>query len=274
MRFLGHNLEKNSRQQRLSRYRSVPSFSHLADPDQLRQEAEKEGKKGEELRKAVEIKHVTAEYSEDSGYAEVRIVGPIDPWYYFSARRIIEWLDGLEGLKRIHLVITSPGGYVDEAQALYSDLRRKAKQGIKITSEGLGMVASAATDLLLAGDERSASDETIVMQHPIDVFSWLDGSKVEVEQQFSELMSMVNAYEAQNFGIMRERTGQDDETLRQWLIEPGEEWFSVSQAYDAGILNVKPDSYVEEDEEDGETQIRQQGNRLIEAFNQEAKQES
>ena len=97
-------------------------------------------------------------------------------------------------------------------------------------------MASAALDLFLAGDEREASDDTLIMQHPIHAFSFLEGARSQIEQQFAELMSQMDAYIALNFRIFRERTGQSDEILTQWLLEPGEQWFSVDQAFEFGLL--------------------------------------
>ena len=241
MRYLGHQFEHQSRQQRLKHYRAHPCFAHLQPPEEVQQQADPTP--GEDGKKKLEHRAIwQVDESDLSGRAELRIVGPLDSWFGFYPDEIIEQLDSQSDLQHIHLVISSPGGYIELAQTLYSDLRRRARQGTKITSEGLALVASAGLDLFLAGDERTASDDTVMMQHPIEGFTFLQGAKPEIEQQYKELMSQMDAYISLNHRIFAERTGQPTEVLDQWLLQPGEIWFSVDQAYDAGLLTQKPDT--------------------------------
>ena len=260
MRYLGKQFEHFSRQERLTRYRQHALFAHLIAPD----EQNKDGQRLEQ--RAV---WQVAEADSD-GRAEIRVVGPIDEWFGFDPAHIIEKLDAQSDLRHIHMVISSPGGYVELAQTLYSDLRRRARQGTRITAEGLAIVASAALDLFLAGDERSASDDTLLMQHPIDGFAFFGGCKVELEQQYGELMSQMDAYIQLNYRIMRERTGQPDAVLQGWLMQPGEMWFSVDQAYEYGLLTQKPADYEDKTQDDEAIQqraeqLQQQAAALIKA---------
>lgn len=67
------------------------------------------------------------------------------------------------GATNITLVINSPGGNVSMALQIYSLIRSLPAQ---ITTHGQGFVQSAATILLLAGNERSADKETRFLFHP------------------------------------------------------------------------------------------------------------
>ena len=250
MRYLGKQFEHFSRQDRLVHYRRHAQFSHLTAPE--------EGKDGKIEHRAV---WQVAEADSD-GRAEIKVVGPIDEWFGFDPAQIIEQLDAQSDLSHIHMVISSPGGYVELAQTLYSDLRRRARQGTRITSEGLAIVASAALDLFLAGDEREASDDTLMMQHPIDGFAFFGGCKLEMEQQYSELMSQMDAYIQLNYRIMRERTGQSDAVLQEWLMQPGEMWFSVDQAFEYGLITQAPAEYESKTTDEDEEAMQQKARRL------------
>lgn len=260
MRYIGLDFEKESRQQRLAHYRKQPGFEHLkapgeaqtadpnkqADPEkQVDPEKEEEGlahyREDCDLDDCEDDLCVLVSKVDENGYVEFRVIGPIERWYGFLPDRIIRALDKPE-VKHIHTVISSPGGYIELTQAVYSFLRRQAKKGVKVTSEGLALVASAGLDLFLAGDERTASDDTLFMQHPIHGWTCLGGSKPEITQQYNELMSHMDAFIGLNYRIFRERTGQSDEVLEQWLLQPGEIWFSVDQAYENGLLTEEPES--------------------------------
>ena len=271
MRYLGKEFEHFSRQDRLTHYRRHAHFAHLIAPDE---EGKVDPGKPEEGKRDFQHycymcgyeccecpKMWTLSSSDDSGRAELRIVGPLEEWLGFRPSQIIETIDAQPNLSHIHMVITSPGGYIELAQTLYSDLRRRARQGTRITSEGLALVASAALDLFLAGDEREVSDDTLLMQHPIHSFSFLGGAKSEIERQYDELMSQMDAYIALNFRIFKERTGQSDAVLQEWLIQPGEIWFSVDQAYEYGLLTQKPADYEDPSNNDDEA-MQQRAERL------------
>ena len=254
MRYLGHQFERQFRQERLAHYRRLPGFSHLATPP--------EEQTAQLAQFFLDTNRTISQASEPDGEGrvEVRIVGPLDDFLGFEPNGIIEQLDARQAdIRHIHLVINSPGGFIELSQTLYSDLRRRARQGVQVTSEGLALVASAAFDLFLVGDERTASDETIFMQHPIHGAHILIGTRSEMDQQHAENMSQMDAFIAQNYRIVQERTGQPEETLNQWLLEPGEVWFSVEQAFEHGITTQEPENLEQSAEPPA---VQQQANRL------------
>jgi ATP-dependent Clp protease protease subunit len=81
------------------------------------------------------------------------------------------WLDALQHWERrdpggeVTLDIMSPGGSVVEGLALYDQLMRMRRAGHRITTRGVGMVASMAAVILQAGDERVMDSRAKLMLH-------------------------------------------------------------------------------------------------------------
>lgn len=74
----------------------------------------------------------------------------------FNLSMLQEQLNGLTG--DLEIGINSPGGNVDEGFAIYSEIRRYAKEhNAKITTISEGQCSSIATVIFLAGDERIVS---------------------------------------------------------------------------------------------------------------------
>ena len=124
------------------------------------------------------------EFTTDGDETVVRIAGPIDDLYGVDTRAIIEELDRVQPNK-LRLLIDSPGGYVDEGLALYTDLRARARNGVSVATETRGIVASAASVIFLAGDQRSLTPGSMVMIHPpsgyLDILMF--GTAEEIEQR-------------------------------------------------------------------------------------------
>lgn len=81
------------------------------------------------------------------------------------------WLDALQHWERrdpgepIHVQIMSPGGSVTDGLAIYDTLMRLRRKGHYVTTHGSGLVASMATVLLQAGDERVLDSRAKMMLH-------------------------------------------------------------------------------------------------------------
>jgi len=81
------------------------------------------------------------------------------------------WLDALQHWERrdpgepIHVQIMSPGGSVTDGLAIYDTLMRLRRKGHRVTTHGTGLVASMATVLLQAGDERVLDARAKMMLH-------------------------------------------------------------------------------------------------------------
>ena len=166
------------------------------------------------------------------GAVTVRIQGPLDWWYGFDYREVITDLDKVQPTS-IHLLIESPGGFLSDGLALYSDLRGRAREGATITSEARGVVASAAVLPFLAADERIMTTGTQLMVH--DPWSWVFemGTVAEMRPQAEKTFKALKASERTLREVMVERSSKSLKKISQWLQD--ETWFSPTEAVDAGL---------------------------------------
>lgn len=81
------------------------------------------------------------------------------------------WLDALQHWERrdpgepIIVQINSPGGSVTDGLAIYDTIMRLRRKGHYVTTHGMGFVASMASVLLQAGDERVMDARAKLMLH-------------------------------------------------------------------------------------------------------------
>ena len=230
MLFLTHPSEPLTRQARLNHYRRHAPFQHLAEP---------------ERDEAGQLTHQVWEVQAADGVVHLSIVGPLDPYFGFDPAQIIHRLDAEDNLSRVRMTISSPGGYLELATILYSNLRQRAAQGVAIEGVAQGQVGSAALDLLLAADVRSMDSSTMVMTHPIEAMVLLGGPREDIEHEAANLLSTMDVHIEQNVRMFIQRTGQPDQVVRSWLVQKGETWFNDTAAFSAGLINVKPDDMAE-----------------------------
>ena len=177
---------------------------------------------------------IRAEDGDDKMF--VKIIGPIDSVWGFSAPALIRQIDRQQP-KSITIVITSPGGYAFEAMALYQDLRALSRSGVHIKIEVRFLAGSAAAMLYLAGDERTITEGSSVMIHaPYYPFFMISRARNNdsTKEEFESLMGALAAIETQFIDILRSRAGQSDETARDW-ITGADQWFSSAEAVEHGL---------------------------------------
>ena len=166
------------------------------------------------------------------GAVTVRIQGPLDWWFGFDYRAVIADLDKAQPTS-IHLLIESPGGFLSDGLALYSDLRSRVREGATITSEARGVVASAAVLPFVAADTRGMPTGTELMVH--DPWSWVFemGTVAEMRPQVEKTFKALKAGERTLREVMVERSSKSLKKISQWLQD--ETWFSPTEAVDAGL---------------------------------------
>ena len=244
MWILSQRHEEVTRLQRLAYYRQYAPFAQLAAP-----ERDEQGR----LRQEVAL------LEGDSGTARLAIHGPLDMWWGFDPGAIIQRLDQIENLQRIETTLGTPGGYVELVQVLYSDFRRRAREGVAISMEGQGLVGSAGLNLFMAGDERSIPSDTLLMTHPMEGLLVLQGRDDEIEQEAASVLVGMREFKQMNFRMFQERSGQPAETVRQWVLDPGEVWFNDQSAYENGLTTQEPENLEQSVEPPA---VQQQANRL------------
>ena len=175
------------------------------------------------------------EYAVDDGgdgRAVMRIQGPLDGYFNFSAKDMIAKLDELKP-RSILLLIESPGGFVAQGMALYADLRARARDGVEIIAETRGLVASAATLPYLAADERVTATGSQLMIHYPMAGLYAFGRSKQIMAEARKLESAMNTIEEMNREILNERAGIALDKAGEML--DAETWFSPKQALENKI---------------------------------------
>ena len=129
-------------------------------------------------------------------------------WGIVSLSSVQKQIDALGDLDDVDLIIVninSPGGEVHEGFAIYEKLVSLNK---KITTRGIGQVASIGTVIFLAGSEREAYDTLNFLIH----FPWsmAIGTADDFERQTEELRKI----EDKILDFYVKNTGADKEVLR------------------------------------------------------------
>ena len=135
--------------------------------------------------------------------------------------------------KYLQLVINSGGGDLNAAFAVIDIMRGSP---IPIRTVGLGLIASAAFAIFIAGEKghRTLTPNTSIMSHQ---YIWGNYGKEH------ELFSTVREYELTTERMLahyKKCTGLNEKQIREYLLPPHDVWLSGKEAKKLGICdNVK-----------------------------------
>jgi ATP-dependent Clp protease, protease subunit len=161
------------------------------------------------------------------------LFGEIDATTAYRFIAGFKWLDRTPGA--IHILLSSPGGSTDSGIAIYETMRTANNPTIV---EGMGIVASAAVPILLAGTVRFLNPSTRVMIHNISFE--IDGTLSTPEAtSISESAEHFNEW---YHGLIAARTGAKPKDVEKWCS--GETSFAADEAVKLGfadkVLPFKP----------------------------------
>lgn len=146
-------------------------------------------------------------------------------WGLFSNQFIVNQISAApKGFDEVELTINSPGGDVVEGFAMYDYLR---SLGVKITTKGVGRVASIATVIFLAGDDRQIAENTEFMIH--NPWTLAEGDADSLEKSAEQLREIENKIASFYAGII----GAKEADLLALMAE--ETTFTAQQAIDMGF---------------------------------------
>lgn len=131
-------------------------------------------------------------------------------------------------VKTYNVYINSPGGHVGDALAIHDllvDLQGKKKI---VKTYGRGVVASAATFILLASDSPEMSENSFFMIHDVSGGVW--GSVDEVERQAQVMRKFNNAIR----DLYAKKTGMRKEDVSKLMSN--ETWFTAAEAKEKGFI--------------------------------------
>lgn len=146
-------------------------------------------------------------------------------WGGTSKEQIWEALDN-DNVDKLNVIISSPGGDAFEGLSMYDFLK-----GFKgtVTTYATGIVASAATFPLLAGDKVYMTPQSALMIHNASTVAWGDTAELtKAADVTAKIDRLINA-------IYAKKSGQESSTIKDWMN--AETWFTPEEALKAGLID-------------------------------------
>lgn len=171
--------------------------------------------------------------AEGSDTAEVTIHEEISRWYGVNAVSFLTEL-GAAAAKatNIRVSINSYGGHVVEALAMFNGLRALAKAGKKIESRVIGMAASAASYIAMAGDKIIMPRNTAMLLHkPANGFTSGRGTA----EDHRETASMLDSVDSMLMPAYKARFKGTDAELE--AIMDNEELLTAERCLELGLCD-------------------------------------
>lgn len=129
--------------------------------------------------------------------------------------------------KTLNLYVNSGGGHVGDAMAMHDYLQELEAKGVTVNRIGRGIVASAATYLVM-GKNSSLSENSFFMIHNISMVAYGDINQVENQAKAGR------KFNDRIRDFYAEKTGKPVETITAWMNK--EKWFTAQEAKDNGFV--------------------------------------
>lgn len=134
------------------------------------------------------------------------------------------------GVTDIVCSINSLGGYVTEAMAIHDFMVQLQNNGTKVNCIGTGIVASAATYILMASRNASMTENSFFMIHNVSGYAY--GDVNQVENQAKTLRKFNDTIR----DFYANATGLPKETISGMMNK--ESWLTASEAKEKGFINA------------------------------------
>jgi ATP-dependent Clp protease, protease subunit len=152
-----------------------------------------------------------------------------------TSKRIAGALRGI-GKNPVTVNINSPGGDFFEGVAIYTLL---AEHPAEVTVKVVGLAASAASVIAMAGDNLMVSKVGFIMVHNAWVLAMGNRTDLRAAADFLEPFDQAMA------GLYADRAGVEPSVAAAWM--DAETWFSGQEAVDVGLANsVLGDTAIEQ----------------------------
>lgn len=162
----------------------------------------------------------------DEDSAEIEIFDEIGGWFGVEVSQFKKDFDEIKNKKSIKVLINSPGGYVFDGMAIYNIL---AAYKSKITTEIIGIAASIASVIALAGKTRNICQGTYFMIH--DPYGFCMGPAEDMRKMAENLEKITG----QIANIYARNSMLDKDDILQKMHE--ETWFTDEEAIEAGFAD-------------------------------------
>lgn len=136
--------------------------------------------------------------------------------------------------KQVNLAINSPGGSVFDGWAMFNYLNSLKAKGVKIVVDVVGIAASMASVVAMAGDERRMPENAMVMVHNAISGVWGDA------EDLRDVADTLDKIDAAIVGVYASATGKDHDTMRGLMA--ADTFMTAAEALDLGFATevVKP----------------------------------
>lgn len=158
----------------------------------------------------------------------ITMFGPIGEDFWsegVTAKGVTRQLRAI-GDRAVEVHINSPGGDLFEGIAIYNVLREHPQN---ITIKVMGLAASAASIIAMAGDTVEIGVASFLMIHNCSVFA--AGNR----HDFREIADFLEPFDEAMVALYAQRTGQDPKDITKWL--DAETFMSGQQAIDRGFAD-------------------------------------
>lgn len=170
-----------------------------------------------------------------SGSSELQIYGDIgqDWWAEESndAKTVVKKIGALSG--DISVRINSYGGVVADGLAIYNALRRHDGT---ITTYVDGVAYSIASLIAMAGDKIEMAANAMMMIHA----PW--GAAIGNAEEMRKMADVLDKHSESMLTSYVREGGPDSETIRGWLQDGEDHYFTASEAVDIGLADQVGDS--------------------------------
>lgn len=158
----------------------------------------------------------------------VNTVQPDDGQQYAVESELLQAIRDAPENEEIEVVIDSLGGSLSAGMSIYRALKNHPG---KVIAKVEGYACSAASMIMCAADEVEVYANSIVMIHGVQLIEQtVNASNIE------ELAKEINSVDDAVASIYIGRTGQSDETIRDWM-NPGK-WMSGKEAVALGFADL------------------------------------
>ncbi len=163
-----------------------------------------------------------------NGDAEMYVLDEIGPSWLgmVGAKGFAAELKALGDIKTLRLYVQSPGGDVFEGLAIYNLL---ANSKARVTVDVIGMAASAAGIITMAGDEIRIAESAKLMVH--NAWTMVAGESKDLRAAADLLDNIKDSL----VGILADRSRNTREKVSDWM--DAETWFSAKEALSNGFAN-------------------------------------
>lgn len=148
------------------------------------------------------------------------------------------------GDKEVDVYINSPGGDMFEGIAIYNRLREHSQ---KVTTKVLGLAASAASIIYLAGEQRQVASSAFLMIH--NCWTVAAGNR----HAFRSNADVMEEFDAAMADLYAETSGQPEADMAELMDD--ETFIRGKRAVELGLATglLTADEVVERDDEDSKT---------------------